>query len=75
MKFVEELPDILATKKPYFTGWRNYHDVMVCVHAIAHILKKCTKDFKMKKVTLKIDNMHFFVQLRAWDYRNIYIYI
>ena len=24
-----------------------------------HSLKKCTKDNKIKKVTLKIDNMHF----------------
>ena len=30
-------------------------------------LKKCTKDNKMKKkkVTLKIDNLHFFDQLQA----------
>ena len=25
----------------------------------------------MKKVTLKIDNMHFFGELQARDYRNI----
>ena len=25
----------------------------------------------MEKVTLKIDNMHFFSQLQAWDCRNI----
>ena len=28
-------------------------------------LKKSTKDNKMKKVTLKIDNRHFFGQLQA----------
>ena len=58
-------------KKLHFTGWQNYHDVTICVHAIPHILKKFTKNNKMKKVTLKIGNMHFFGQLQAWDCRNI----
>ena len=29
-------------------------------------LKQCTKDNKMKKVTLKIDNMHFFSKFQTW---------
>ena len=36
------------------------------VHMQYHtFLKKFTKDNRMKKVTLKIDNMHFFGQLQA----------